>query len=188
MNEIVSAIVTGGAGVAAALVPAVLAQRGSDRVRRRETARHEREREGVLRTLEARRALDRRRAGYADLNTAARHYLTELTNLLHALRRREDVQPVVARLEAARAAHLAGYGSAQLIASEPVLDAAHRVNRQLNALYGMLRRIAEDAAADTDSPDAAQRDITALWDTDLAFLRRTMRADLRPTETASPRQ
>lgn len=184
MNDTVSALVTAGGALAAALFPVLLAQRGADRLRRKEAARRERARWIMLRAVEERKALDNRRGQYTDFNTAVRQYLTELTNLLHALSQQAHVPSVVESLEAARAAHLLRYAQTQLIASEPVLLAARRVNRELNALYGLLRRLTEGTATSCDSFAAAQQRITALWDVELAALRHSMRADLRPNAPA----
>ncbi|RKN46689.1 hypothetical protein [Streptomyces hoynatensis] len=174
MHETVSSLLITLVAVAGTLVSTLLAQRQVRRSRAQELSR-----------LDRRRRIEAKRARYTALNTAARRYLVALTNQFHALRANEGVESVTAELHRARAAHADCYAELQLIAPPAVLAAARRANRSLNHTFGLLMRLTNGTCLAGDSLDAAQARISALWEVELAGLRRQMRLDL-DLDPASP--
>ncbi|MFI8962617.1 hypothetical protein ACIGO8_10905 [Streptomyces sp. NPDC053493] len=157
-------------GVAGTLLSAVLTQRAADRGRRRELDRADRRR--AARDDEA-----ARRSTYVALNMSARHYLAALTDLVHAIRRADGSEGVRRRLEEARDLHRDVHAEAQMRVPDGILDRAGEVNRALNGLYGMVRRLDEGTPRTGDTPDTAQRRIDELW-AELRLLRGEMRDEL----------
>ena len=96
-----------GVGVAGTLGAAVLTQSRADRARRMESQSE---------------SLERRRTCYVTLNTAARQYLTEMGNYLHALQHDEGAAASLENLEAARMTYRDSYAEAQMIVPTVVLD------------------------------------------------------------------
>ncbi|MEV5311205.1 hypothetical protein [Streptomyces sp. NPDC052610] len=166
-------------GVVGTLLSALLTQRAADRGRRREQQRVEELWERRSEALEL-------RACYVAVNTAARHYLAALTDVLHALGRETELPSVRQRLTAARDQHREVYAEAQMRLPDRVLGPAATVSHELGALYGMVRRLDDGVPGPGDSPAAVQRDIDALWER-LREMRRAMRADLGAARSDSGR-
>lgn len=181
MDDTTSTLVTWIIGIAAALLPVLLAQRVADRARRREQQRQDALREAERGAEDRRTTLADHYAGYSALYTSARQLLTRLTDLLHAVRRQADLPAAVDAVVATRSAYLARYAEVQLTASAPVLAAAQRTNRELNAVFGMVMRLAEGAPGQGDSPDAVRAAITRLWSGSLKDMRTAMRAEWHGT-------
>lgn len=175
MTQTASSLLITAVAVLGTLVSALLAQRQANRSM-----------DENLNRLDRHHTIEAHRAGYTALNTAARRYLTALTNHLHALRLGNDAEMTTADLQRARAAHADCYAEVQLIAPDPVLTTARTVNRTLNHVFGMLMRLTQDTCLAGDSLDTAQAHITELWDGGLADLRERMRLDLGITDTPAP--
>ncbi|MFE7382814.1 hypothetical protein ACFU9F_20880 [Streptomyces zhihengii] len=157
-------------GVAGTLFSALLTQRAADRGRLLELDRAERRRA-------AHEDETARRGAYVALNMSARHYLVALSDQMHAVRRGGDAESVSLRLDEARDHHRDVHAEAQMALPDSILDLAGEVNRGLNALYGTVRRLDDGTPRDSDSPEAAQRMIDAMW-AQLRSLRQEMRRDL----------
>ncbi|MDI3384620.1 hypothetical protein QIS99_00040 [Streptomyces sp. B-S-A8] len=164
-------------GVLGTLLSALLTQRASDRSRRYELEQAERQRLEDLAAQRHETVKEQRRAAYVMLNKAARQYQTALTDHLHVLLRGEDRQDARAQLDEARSVHRDCYAEAQLIVPDPVLDLAGRVNKSLNATYGMIKRLDNGTPRPGDSLDAVQASADASWDL-LRQVRHRMRSDL----------
>lgn len=176
-------------GVAGTLGAALLTQNRADRTKRMElraaAEQRREERDHAAELLRAEQAearmregLERRRSCYITLNTAARQYLTAMTNHVHAVRRGEDVGGSLERLEASRLAFRDSYAEAQMVAPDTVLRSCSTAKKQLNTAYGSLRKFCADPstyAAELASLEGGfQRDV---WP-HVGAMKRTMRIDL----------
>ncbi|MFC9594256.1 hypothetical protein ACFTUC_31315 [Streptomyces sp. NPDC056944] len=155
MGTSLTALLIAVVGVAGTLGAALLTQNRADRTKRMELQaaadqrREERDHAEQLRRAEldrqrASESLERRRACYITLNTAARQYVTAMTNHVHALRRGEDAAASLERLEECRAAYRDSYAEAQMIVPTAVARASGDAKDHLNEAYGMLRKYAAD--------------------------------------------
>lgn len=176
-------------GVAGTLGAALLTQIRADRTKRMELQaaaeqRHE-ERghaEELLRAEQARQqqreSLERRRACYITLNTAARQYLTEMSNHLHALRRGEDPAPSLENLEAGRLAYRESYAESQMIVPDVVSRPSSAAKTRLNAAYKKLRAYAEQPSLNATELAAMEAELhEEVWPF-LSAMKTSMRADL----------
>ncbi|CAM5547423.1 hypothetical protein GCM10010222_26560 [Streptomyces tanashiensis] len=157
-------------GVAGTLGAALLTQNRADRTKRMElqaAAEQRREERGhaeELRRAELERhreseSLERRRACYITLNTAARQYVTAMTNHIHALRRGEDAAASLEHLEERRAAYRDTYAEAQMIVPNAVARASGDAKDHLNDAYGKLRKYAADPSGYADELSAMGREL-----------------------------
>ncbi|MER5205250.1 hypothetical protein [Streptomyces sp. NPDC002825] len=155
MGASLTALLIAVVGVAGTLGAALLTQNRADRTKRMELrAAAEERREERVHAEELRRAelerqrqsesLERRRACYIALNTAARQYVTAMTNHVHALRRGEDAATSLERLEECRAAYRDSHAEAQMIVPNAVARASSDAKDHLNEAYGELRKYAAD--------------------------------------------
>ncbi|MFF8291667.1 hypothetical protein ACF068_20880 [Streptomyces sp. NPDC016309] len=176
-------------GVAGTLGAALLTQNRADRTKRMELRaaaeqrREEREHAEELRRVELaeqrrRENLERRRACYIALNTAARQFLTSMTSHLHALRRGEDAEVSLADLEASRLAFRDSYAEAQMVVPEAVLRTCSTAKSRLNAAYGTLRQYGAAPAAHPGELAGLEDEFhRGVWP-HLREMKRSMRADL----------
>ncbi|MGW9438433.1 hypothetical protein [Streptomyces sp. NPDC055607] len=184
-----SALLIAVVGVAGTLGAALLTQVRADRTKRMELRaaadQRREERDHAEELLRAERALQKqrenlelRRTCYIRLNTAARQYLTEMTNHLHALARGEDVVASLENLEAARLAYRDSYAEAQMIVPDVVSRPSGVAKSRLNEAYGKLRKYAADPtayAAELRTTEAAlHQDV---WPC-VSAMKKAMRADL----------
>ncbi|MEU6168727.1 hypothetical protein [Streptomyces tanashiensis] len=155
MGTSLTALLIAVVGVAGTLGAALLTQNRADRTKRMElqAAAHQRReerdhaeqlRQAELERQRASESLERRRACYITLNTAARQYVTAMTNHVHALRRGEDAAASLEHLEERRAAYRDSYAEAQMIVPTAVARASSDAKDHLNEAYGMLRKYAAD--------------------------------------------
>ncbi|MEV4362720.1 hypothetical protein [Nonomuraea sp. NPDC049625] len=165
-------------GVVGTLLSALLTQRAAERGR-------EREQEQAEQLRKRRSEAQELRSCYVALNTAARQYLTALTDHMHALGH-DDLRSVRQRLTEARDQHRDAYAEAQMRVPERVLELAGDLSRDLGAVYGMVRRLDDGVPRAGDSPALMQQSIEALWG-GLREMRRTMRADLGVSRADSGR-
>ncbi|RST18622.1 hypothetical protein E2C00_29145 [Streptomyces sp. WAC05374] len=176
-------------GVAGTLGAALLTQNRADRTKRmelqaaaeqrREERDHARE---LLRAEQAearlREGLERRRACYITLNTAARQYVTAMTNHVHAVRRGEDTAGSLTRLEECRLAFRDSYAEAQMVAPDTVLRACSTAKTRLNTAYGSLRDLCTAPSAHAEELAALEAGFhQEVWPY-LGAMKRSMRADL----------
>ncbi|MFJ6578506.1 hypothetical protein ACIQMY_21365 [Streptomyces sp. NPDC091368] len=158
MGASLTALLIAVVGVAGTLGAALLTQNRADRTKRmelqaaadqrREDRDHaERLRQAELDRQRASESLERRRACYITLNTAARQFVTAMTNHIHALRRGEDATASLERLEDCRAAYRDSYAEAQMIVPTAVARASSDAKDRMNEAYGMLRKYTADPAA-----------------------------------------
>ncbi|MFF3836690.1 hypothetical protein [Streptomyces sp. NPDC001930] len=176
-------------GVAGTLGAALLTQSRADRTKRMElqaAAEQRREERGhaeeLLRAEEARQrrreSLERRRACCVALNTAARQYLTEMTNHLHALGRGEGVASSLENLEAARSAFRGSHAESQMILPNVVSRASGAAKERLNEAYGTLRKYAADPATYAEELSTMEAGLhQEVWPSVEAMMK-AMRADL----------
>lgn len=166
----IGSVVIAVVGVAGTLGGAILTQRGSERVKRREIELlrgHEEIREHLL----------LRRTCYMELNRDARQLTTALNKHLHVMRERTVEEADRVALDEARDAQRDRYSEAQMIAPEAVLALASEANHALTRLYGQVKRLerGEPGPGETmESAAQAQRDV---WD-HLRAMRHAMREDL----------
>ncbi|MFJ5935438.1 hypothetical protein AB9128_28135 [Streptomyces cinereoruber] len=184
-----SALLIAVVGVAGTLGAALLTQVRADRTKRMELRaaadqrREERDHaEELLRAERAlqgqRESLERRRACYITLNTAARQYLTEMTNHLHALARGEGVAASLENLEAARVAYRESYAESQMIVPDVVSRPSGAAKTRLNAAYGKLRKYAADPAAHAAELGTMEAELHQdVWPY-VGAMKKAMRADL----------
>ncbi|MFE5732783.1 hypothetical protein ACFQ7A_17985 [Streptomyces sp. NPDC056528] len=184
-----SALLIAVVGVAGTLGAALLTQVRADRTKRMELRvaadqrREERDHaEELLRAERAlqrqRESLERRRACYIRLNTAARQYLTEMTNHLHALARGEDVAASLENLEAARLAYRDSYAEAQMIVPDVVSRPSGAAKSRLNEAYGKLREYAADPTAHAAELGTMEAELhREVWPY-VGAMKKAMRADL----------
>ncbi|MEV7526762.1 hypothetical protein [Streptomyces sp. NPDC091371] len=166
----ISSVIIAVAGVAGTLGGAVLTQRGSERVKRREI-------ELVRGHEEARERLSLRRTCYVELNRDARQFTTALNKHLHVMRERtvEDADRVA--LDEARDAHRDRYSEAQMIAPEAVLTPASAANQALSRVYGQVKRLERGEPGPGETMEGAARAQYEVWDF-LRAMRLAMRQDL----------
>ncbi|WP_329468461.1 hypothetical protein [Streptomyces sp. NBC_01431] len=150
-------------GVAGTLGAAVLTQSRADRARRMETQSEN---------------LERRRTCYITLNTAARQYLTEMGNYLHALKRDEGVAASLEKLEAARMTYRDSYAEAQMVVPNAVLGASRAAKERLNHAYGDLKRYGTEPSRYAEELANLERHLhREVWPS-VGALRKSMRSDL----------
>ncbi|QGV78537.1 hypothetical protein [Streptomyces ficellus] len=176
-------------GVAGTLGAALLTQNRADRTKRMElraaAEQRREERDHALELLRVERAderqresLERRRACYISLNTAARQYLTAMTSHLHALRRGEDSDASLENLEAARLSFRDCYAEAQMIAPDAVSRASGAAKSRLNAAYGTLREYGAAPADHAEELAGLEGEFhREVWPY-VGEMKRAMRADL----------
>ncbi|MFE7749963.1 hypothetical protein [Streptomyces sp. NPDC057428] len=176
-------------GVAGTLGAALLTQNRADRTKRMElqaAAEQRREERGhaeaLLQAEQARQwqseNLERRRACYIALNTASRQYLTEMTNYLHALRGRQDVDAALNTLEVARLGFRDSYAESQMVFPDAVLRAAGAAKTALNTAYSTLRKYGATPSAYAEELAALEDAFRAQVWPYLGALKQSMRADL----------
>ncbi|MFC9397172.1 hypothetical protein ACFTWS_28995 [Streptomyces sp. NPDC057027] len=176
-------------GVAGTLGAALLTQSRADRTKRMElqaAAEQRREERAhaaeLLRVEQARQAqqesLERRRTCYITLNTAARQYVTSMTNHVHALLRGEDVVTSLEKLETARLTYRDSHSESQMIVPDAVARTAGEAKRRLNATYGKLRDYATDPSTYAEELAAMEARLhEEVWPY-LRAMKRSMRTDL----------
>ncbi|MGW2301651.1 hypothetical protein [Streptomyces sp. NPDC001809] len=176
-------------GVAGTLGAALLTQSRADRTKRMElqaAAEQRREERGhaeeLLRAEQARQgqreSLERRRTCYITLNTAARLYLTEMTNHLHAVGRGEGVAASLENLEAARLAYRESYAESQMIVPDVVARSTSAAKVRLNEAYGKLRKYAADPVTYAAELATTKADLhQEVWPY-VGAMKKAMRADL----------
>ncbi|SED49197.1 hypothetical protein [Streptomyces sp. TLI_105] len=161
MGGSLTALLIAVVGVAGTLGAALLTQNRADRTkrmelqaaaeqRREERAHAEEQLRAELERQTQRESLERRRACYITLNTAARQYVTSMTNHLHALSRGEDPVVSLEKLEAARLAYRDSYAESQMVVPEAVARASREAKRRLNGAYGQIREYAADPSTYTE--------------------------------------
>ncbi|MFD9725500.1 hypothetical protein [Streptomyces sp. NPDC059072] len=166
----IGSVVIAVVGVAGTLGGAILTQRGSERVKRREIELlrgHEEVREHLL----------LRRTCYVELNRDARQFTTALNKHLHVMRERtvEDADRVA--LDEARDAQRDRYSEAQMIAPAEVLALAREVNSALSQLYGQVKRLERGEPEAGETMESAARAQSRVW-VHLGTMRHAMREDL----------
>ncbi|MFF0291372.1 hypothetical protein [Streptomyces sp. NPDC005262] len=176
-------------GVAGTLGAALLTQNRADRTKRMElqaAAEQRRQERGhaeaLLEAEQARQwqseSLERRRACYITLNTASRQYLTEMTNYVHALPGRQDVDAALNKLEVARLGFRDSYAESQMVFPDAVLRAASAAKTALNTVYGTLRKYGAEPSAYAEELEALEDAFhEQVWPY-LGALKQSMRADL----------
>ncbi|MFJ8016576.1 hypothetical protein [Streptomyces sp. NPDC096339] len=166
----IGSVVIAVVGVAGTLGGAILTQRGSERVKRREI-------ELLRGHEEMREQLVLRRTCYVELNRDARQFTTALNKHLHVMRERtvEDADRVA--LDEARDAQRDRYSEAQMIAPDTVLAPASEANQALSRLYGQVKRLERGEPGPGESMESAARDQHRVWD-HLRAMRHAMREDL----------
>ncbi|WP_225850293.1 hypothetical protein [Streptomyces sp. HPF1205] len=171
MGEGTAALVVGSVGIIGTLASALLTYRQAERTHRADRDHSD------LRSAERERHRLRevRTAQYAELNAAARQYLTALSDYCHVLRRGADPGEAANVLHTVRAAYRNTYAQAQMTVPAPVLEALRTANRTLGALYGSLMRLTPDP--DGTAVEAAEAEIRRCW-TRLTELRTSLRSDL----------
>ncbi|GHI10272.1 hypothetical protein [Streptomyces cellostaticus] len=161
------------AGVAGTLGGSFLAQRASERAKRREI-------ELVRDHEEARENLLLRRTCYVELNRDARQFTTALNQHLHVMRERSVEETDREALDEAKRAHRDRYSQAQMIAPDDVLVRASEVNQALNKVYGQVKRLEREEPESGETIATAVRAQAEIWDL-LRALRTAMRHDLGVT-------
>ncbi|MFD7262135.1 hypothetical protein [Streptomyces sp. NPDC059874] len=166
----ITSVVIAVAGVAGTLGGAILTQRGSERVKRREI-------ELVRGHEEIREHRVLRRTCYVELNRDARQFTTALNRHLHVMRERtvEDADRVA--LDEARNAHRDRYSEAQMIAPDEVLTRASAANKALSQVYGQVKRLERGEPEPGETMESAARAQNQVWDF-LRAMRHAMRQDL----------
>ncbi|MFE1415125.1 hypothetical protein ACFW6F_30660 [Streptomyces sp. NPDC058746] len=166
----IGSVVIAVVGVAGTLGGAILTQRGSERVKRREIE--------LLRGHEqVREQLVLRRTCYMELNRDARQLTTALNKHLHIMRERtvEDADRVA--LDEARDAQRDRYSEAQMIAPDSVLTPASEANHALTRLYGQVKRLERGEPEPGETMESAARAQQEVWE-HLRAMRHAMREDL----------
>ncbi|WP_329384018.1 hypothetical protein OG625_22505 [Streptomyces sp. NBC_01351] len=165
-----SSVIIAVAGVAGTLGGAILTQRGSERVKRREI-------ELVRGHEEIREQLALRRTCYVELNRDARQFTTALNRHLHVMRERgvDDADRVA--LDEARNAHRDRYSEAQMVAPDEVLARASAANGALTQVYGQVKRLERGEPGPGETMESAARAQYQVWDF-LRAMRHAMREDL----------
>ncbi|MDX3087707.1 hypothetical protein PV620_05945 [Streptomyces sp. ME02-6978a] len=178
-------------GVVGTLGAALLTQNRADRIKRLElqatAEQHSEERrhaETLLRAEQAqarhREGLELRRRCYIDLNTASRHFLTAMTNYLHALRHADDgdIDASLAQLETSRFSYRDTYAEAQMIAPHSVLRTAGIAKTQLNNAYGKIKRLGPSLVGVTTDLQALEDELHAKVWPHVGAQKNAMRSDL----------
>jgi hypothetical protein len=177
MSSALSAIIIALMGIGGTLASALLTQQSANNNKRQELDRTEQQRREEREYHAQQELRDARRACYVGLNTAARLFLTELTNYLHALSADEALDAVHGQVEEARREHRARHAEAQMIVPDDVLAAASAVNIQLGNLYGMLKRCEQGNPTLGEMSKEIEGMRARTWDL-LAEMRALMRRDL----------
>ncbi|WP_030688214.1 hypothetical protein [Streptomyces globisporus] len=189
MGGSLTALLIAVVGVAGTLGAALLTQNRADRTkrmelqaaaeqRREERAHAEEQLRAELERQARHESLERRRACYITLNTAARQYLTSMTNHLHALRRGEDAVASLENLEVARAAYRDSYAESQMIVPDPVSRVSSAAKTRLNGAYGKLKGYAEEPSTYAGELAAMEGELHQdVWPY-LGAMKKAMRTDL----------
>ncbi|MGW2598818.1 hypothetical protein [Streptomyces klenkii] len=181
MSSAISQIAVAVPGIGGTLASALLTQRSANRARDREL-QHARQLQADEREYADRQAqLEARRTCYAALNAGTRDFINVMTNLLHALERREATGELRSELDRARRDHRLRHAEAQMVLPDAVMAAADTANHRLGDLYGLLIRLDRGATEPGESVEAARESMNGLWDS-LWRMRHVMRVDLGITE------
>ncbi|MFF3621291.1 hypothetical protein [Streptomyces sp. NPDC002467] len=166
----IGSVVIAVVGVAGTLGGAILTQRGSERVKRREI-------ELLRGHEEIREHLALRRTCYIELNRDARQFTTALNKHLHIMRERTVEDADRRALDEARDAQRDRYSEAQMIAPDAVLAAARNVNHALTLLYGQVKRLERGEPEPDETMESAAQAKDDVW-VSLRAMRHAMREDL----------
>ncbi|MEU2447907.1 hypothetical protein ABZ588_30935 [Streptomyces althioticus] len=188
MDAAMAGLLTAAVGVAGTLGSAWLTQNRGDALRREEWERQDRARRAESDAQRADTGRAALRESYTELNAAARHYLTTLSDYYHALRAVSDGVPqesvtadeTLAAVEAARVEYRRLYAEAQMIVPDAVLVEVRRASHRLGAVYGALIRLTRGTAREGDDLAAVRDAVQETWDV-LARMRVAMRRDLGTT-------
>ncbi|GLU46523.1 hypothetical protein [Nocardiopsis ansamitocini] len=182
MDGAVLGLLTALTGIAGTLASAFMVQRGAERSKARELEHAERMRAEERRHADERTALDTRRSCYVALNTAARYYHIVLTDCRHALQADLMTEELRSRLDEARVDHRAQHAEAQMVLPDTVLGAAGGVNRGLNSVYGIVKRLDSGSHPAGESVLDVEHGLSGAWG-HLVAMRTVMRADLGISES-----
>ncbi|WP_081235889.1 hypothetical protein [Streptomyces viridosporus] len=141
MNASVVSLIIAFLGIVGTLVSGLLTQRLAEKVKARELAHAERQRVDERRYEEERAMVEAIRACCAALITASMDYHSELNNFWYALRVDRVTEELRSRLDDARREQRARHSEAQMRVPDDVIVAANAVNRGLNRVYGVLKRL-----------------------------------------------
>ncbi|WP_405011678.1 hypothetical protein [Kitasatospora sp. NBC_01539] len=177
MDAATSALAVAGIGIIGTLTSGVLIQMGSRKTRMRELEHADRQKDADRSHASKVSDFEARRSSYISLNSAARHYQTELANYLHAQRGGVSVHEAREAVEEARQIHRARYAEAQMMFQDEILRHASAVNRHLGDTYGILRRIEAGRATEAENFELAQNMRVRGWEI-IAAMRAAMRVDL----------
>ncbi|WP_329123899.1 hypothetical protein [Streptomyces sp. NBC_01353] len=184
MSASVSALVVAIVGVAGTLASGLLAHRSATRAKQVELQHLADQQRAEQERNELREMLAARRASYALLNQAVRHFHDVLANhrqRVHALTEQQKEE-----LGDARRLLRDAYAEAQMIASDAVLVPAGQLVTDLNQVHAALIAVER-----WGSPDAPSMDIEARLtqaSASLYSLRQRMRADLGITNLPMERR
>ncbi|MFJ9626307.1 hypothetical protein ACIRU8_01285 [Streptomyces sp. NPDC101175] len=170
----VGAVLIAVAGVGGTLGGALLTQRGADRAKRREL-------ETTRAFEEAREHRELRRGCYTELHRDARQFATALSRHLYVMRDRTAEAEDVQALERSKDTYRDRWSEALMIASDPVVAAAHDVNEALTSVYGQVKRLEQGNPRPGETPRSAAEAQHALWSL-IDTMRKSMRADLGVTD------
>ncbi|MFY7064667.1 hypothetical protein ACOQFV_02270 [Nocardiopsis changdeensis] len=170
-------LIGGLAGAVGSVVTAFTTQLFAHRTKAQELRHAEQVRERQQSSEDSRAEMARRRTGYIALNSAAREYLTALTDLLRALELDEPRDEERGSIERVRAAYRLSYAEAQLSVNDDILGAASKVNRSLSSLFGLVKRLDHGNPRDGETAKLAETRRQDTW-VRLQELRLLMRVDL----------
>ncbi|MFI6576629.1 hypothetical protein ACIBFB_12575 [Nocardiopsis sp. NPDC050513] len=171
-------IVIGGlAGAVGSVVTALTTQPFAHRIKAQALRHADHTRLEQQRSEETRAQEEQRRSGYVALNSAAREFLTALTDLLHTVELDEPRDSEREALERTRAAHRLCYAEAQLWVNEDILDAVSEANQSLMGLFGHVKRLDSGNPRAGETLESAEAERQEAW-ARLVELRLLMRADL----------
>ncbi|MET9734538.1 hypothetical protein ABZZ79_29030 [Streptomyces sp. NPDC006458] len=184
MSSTVVPLVIAFLGIVGTLVSGLMTQQLAAKAKAKELDQSARQRVQERQHETERVMMEAVRSCYVMLNTASLDFHSELNHFWHALRAGRVTDDVRARLDDARREHRARYSEAQMRVPDDVLTVIDGVHRQLNRIYGVLKRLdggIPSGLEDNESLDRAHHQITGLWE-QLTQMRRTMRRSIGVTQ------
>ncbi len=179
MSSTVVPLVIAFLGIVGTLASGLMTQRLAEKVKSKELDHSEQQR-AEERQYETKRATaEALRACYVILNTASLDYHSELNHFWHGLQAGRVTDDLRSRLDDARREHRARYSEAQMRVPDDVLASVDKVHRELNWMYGVLKRLDSGFPPHRkgESMEQVHTEIVAFWD-QLGEMRQIMRRSI----------
>lgn len=171
MSSAIVSLVVAVVGVFGTLASAIFTQLLLQRSKLKELEHAERLRRAEQGEAERQRKLEELRSCYVQLNAHNRNYRDAMLAYAYALKAGSPSEAEAAEVATARRSQRDTRAEAQMVVSDQVLDAEHRINRQLTRAYSRLKRIERES--DASVRETLLEEVIKLLDEIISLLART---------------